>query len=40
MLNFSAGYSEINLHGITQKTPWSRTRKSVVFGAESVIYEA
>ncbi len=36
MLNFSAGYLAENLHGLTEKTPWNRTRKAVVFGAESM----
>ena len=27
MLNFSAGYLAKNLHGLTEKTPWNRTRK-------------
>ena len=36
MLNFSAGYLAKNLHGLTEKTPWNRTRKAVVFGAESI----
>ena len=36
MLNFSVGYSEIYLYGMREKTPWNRTRKAVVFGAESM----
>lgn len=36
MLNFSAGYLAKNLHELTEKTPWNRTRKAVVFGAESM----
>lgn len=36
MLNFSAGYLAENLHGLTKETPWNRTRKAVVFGAESM----
>ena len=36
MLNFSAGYLEIYLHGMAEKTLWNRTRKAVVFGTESM----